>query len=109
MEIGKRSLFQGSVPNFQVCNSLLIFMSAKFRSRAALNPVASEMCVWEHAGLRRSVALTSIFQKEFFLPDFFPSGGVISIMIVRVRSAVMARIMFLALWPNLILRVTVAE
>jgi hypothetical protein len=56
--------------------------------QAALDPVASE--------LRHSLALTSIFQAEFFLRA----------VSVRVSSAVMTRIMLLALWRNLILRVT---
>jgi hypothetical protein len=67
MEIEKWSLFRRSVANFQVYNSADLG-STKVRSRAALDPLASEMYVWEPSFSNLRFLSNSIIQWNRLLP-----------------------------------------
>jgi hypothetical protein len=72
MEIGKWSPFQRSVPTFQVYNSADLG-STEVRSRAALDPVASEIYVWEPPFGNVRFVSNSVIQWNRLLPvvNFF--------------------------------------
>jgi hypothetical protein len=67
MEIGQWSLFQGSVPTFQVYNNASV-RSIKVRLKAVLDPVTWQIYVWELSFNSVTFVSNSVIQRYKFLP-----------------------------------------